>query len=143
MRAPPSFFGYQIFAALVPPSSACNLEDMMTLPLHYRLVSSGDLLLLRSRLLFAFASISARTIFLTTSRCESLEQLMAALNDISVAESPAPRTLLDCYNVSNYLCIGHANDLFYTRRLRRPREAQRFGPVGLHISEHNPGGYDI
>ncbi|KAG1728302.1 hypothetical protein EDD22DRAFT_415213 [Suillus occidentalis] len=53
MRAPPSFFGYQIFAALVPPSSACNLEDMMTLPLHYRLVSSGDPLLLRSRLLFA------------------------------------------------------------------------------------------
>ncbi|KAG1882917.1 hypothetical protein F4604DRAFT_312769 [Suillus subluteus] len=43
MRAPPSFFGYQIFAALVPLSSACNSEDMMTLLLHYWLVSSGDL----------------------------------------------------------------------------------------------------
>ncbi|KAG1810547.1 uncharacterized protein BJ212DRAFT_1377392 [Suillus subaureus] len=42
MRAPPSFFGYQIFAALVLPSSACNLEDMMTLLLHYWLASSGD-----------------------------------------------------------------------------------------------------
>ncbi|KAG1864221.1 hypothetical protein DFJ58DRAFT_656110 [Suillus subalutaceus] len=42
MRAPPSFFGYQIFAALVPLSSACNSEDMMTLLLHYWLVSSGD-----------------------------------------------------------------------------------------------------
>ncbi|KAH7929402.1 hypothetical protein BV22DRAFT_135418, partial [Leucogyrophana mollusca] len=42
MKAPPSFFGYQIFAALDPLSSACNSEDMMTLPLHYRLVSSGD-----------------------------------------------------------------------------------------------------
>ncbi|KAG1833772.1 hypothetical protein EV424DRAFT_1364033 [Suillus variegatus] len=41
MRAPPSFFGYQIFAALVPSSSACNSRDMMTLPLHYRPVSSG------------------------------------------------------------------------------------------------------
>ncbi|KAG1800020.1 uncharacterized protein BJ212DRAFT_767959 [Suillus subaureus] len=57
MRAPPSFFGYQIFAALVLPSSACNLEDMMTLPLQYRLVLSGDSLLLRSRLLFAIESI--------------------------------------------------------------------------------------
>ncbi|KAG2757688.1 hypothetical protein P692DRAFT_20203533 [Suillus brevipes Sb2] len=75
MRAPPSFFGYQIFAALVPLSSACNLEDMMTLPLHYRLVSSGDSLLLRSRLLFAYVLQflhEIRTIFLTTSRCESL-----------------------------------------------------------------------
>ncbi|KAG2075921.1 hypothetical protein BDR04DRAFT_1004780 [Suillus decipiens] len=42
MRAPPSFFGYQIFAALVPSSSACNSRDMMTLLLHYWLVSSGD-----------------------------------------------------------------------------------------------------
>ncbi|KAG2061824.1 hypothetical protein BDR06DRAFT_6969 [Suillus hirtellus] len=41
MRAPPSFFGYQIFAALVPSSSACNSRDMMTLLLHYWLVSSG------------------------------------------------------------------------------------------------------
>ncbi|KAG2111556.1 uncharacterized protein F5147DRAFT_685767 [Suillus discolor] len=41
MRAPPSFFGYQIFAALVLTSSACNSRDMMTLPLHYQLVSSG------------------------------------------------------------------------------------------------------
>ncbi|KAH7917719.1 hypothetical protein BV22DRAFT_930964, partial [Leucogyrophana mollusca] len=43
MEAPPPFFGYQIFAALDPLSSACNSEDAMTLPLHYRLVSSGDL----------------------------------------------------------------------------------------------------
>ncbi|KAG1775670.1 hypothetical protein EV702DRAFT_1115947 [Suillus placidus] len=57
MRAPPSFFGYQIFAALVLTSSACNSRDMMTLPLHYRLVSSGDSLLMRSRLLFAIESI--------------------------------------------------------------------------------------
>ncbi|KAG2131646.1 hypothetical protein DEU56DRAFT_453326 [Suillus clintonianus] len=57
MRAPPSFFGYQIFAALVSPSSACNLEDMMTLPLHYRLASSGDFFLLGSRLLFAIEPI--------------------------------------------------------------------------------------
>ncbi|OAX36581.1 hypothetical protein K503DRAFT_289077 [Rhizopogon vinicolor AM-OR11-026] len=42
MRAPPSFFGYQIFAALVSPSSACNSVSMMTLLLHFRLVSSGD-----------------------------------------------------------------------------------------------------
>ncbi|KAG2750032.1 hypothetical protein P692DRAFT_20730496 [Suillus brevipes Sb2] len=41
MRAPPSFFGYQIFAALVLLSSACNSRGVMTLPLHYRLVSSG------------------------------------------------------------------------------------------------------
>ncbi|KAG1730118.1 uncharacterized protein EDB91DRAFT_1338900 [Suillus paluster] len=45
MRAPPSFFGYQIFAALGSLSSACNSEDMMTLLLHYWLVSSGDLFL--------------------------------------------------------------------------------------------------
>ncbi|KAG1732675.1 uncharacterized protein EDB91DRAFT_1151470 [Suillus paluster] len=45
MRAPPSFFGYQIFAALVSTSSACNSESMMTLLLHYWLVSSGDSLL--------------------------------------------------------------------------------------------------
>ncbi|KAG2348453.1 hypothetical protein BDR05DRAFT_874297 [Suillus weaverae] len=44
MRAPPSFFGYQIFAALVSSSSACNSENMMTLLLHYWLVSSGDFL---------------------------------------------------------------------------------------------------
>ncbi|KAG0705330.1 hypothetical protein DFH29DRAFT_907386 [Suillus ampliporus] len=48
MRAPPSFFGYQIFAALVLSSSACNSEDVMTLLLHYWLASSGDLPLLRS-----------------------------------------------------------------------------------------------
>ncbi|OAX34920.1 hypothetical protein K503DRAFT_697824 [Rhizopogon vinicolor AM-OR11-026] len=42
MRAPPSFFGYQIFAALCTSSSACNLDDVMTLLLHYWLVSSGD-----------------------------------------------------------------------------------------------------
>ncbi|KAJ8585509.1 hypothetical protein M405DRAFT_407703 [Rhizopogon salebrosus TDB-379] len=42
MRAPPSFFGYQIFAALDSLSSACNLVDMMTLLLHFWLVSSGD-----------------------------------------------------------------------------------------------------
>ncbi|KAG1846355.1 hypothetical protein C8R48DRAFT_733216 [Suillus tomentosus] len=41
MRAPPSFFGYQIFAALVSSSSACNSEDMMTLLLHYWPASSG------------------------------------------------------------------------------------------------------
>ncbi|KAG1853744.1 hypothetical protein DFJ58DRAFT_391873 [Suillus subalutaceus] len=41
MRAPPSFFGYQIFAALVLSSSACNSRGVMTLLLHYRLVSSG------------------------------------------------------------------------------------------------------
>ncbi|KAG1783974.1 hypothetical protein EV702DRAFT_1056608 [Suillus placidus] len=46
MRAPPSFFGYQIFAALVSSSSACNSENMMTLLLHYWLVSSGDFLFL-------------------------------------------------------------------------------------------------
>ncbi|KAG2368577.1 hypothetical protein BDR07DRAFT_20449 [Suillus spraguei] len=45
MRAPPSFFGYQIFAALVLSSSACNLRGVMTLLLHYRLVSSGFLFL--------------------------------------------------------------------------------------------------
>ncbi|KAG2364925.1 hypothetical protein BDR07DRAFT_1400235 [Suillus spraguei] len=48
MRAPPSFFGYQIFAALVPSSSACNLRDMMTLLLHYWLASSGDSFFLSS-----------------------------------------------------------------------------------------------
>ncbi|KAH7926699.1 hypothetical protein BV22DRAFT_332925, partial [Leucogyrophana mollusca] len=42
MEAPPPFFGYQIFAALDPLSSACNSKGAMTLPLHYRLVSSGD-----------------------------------------------------------------------------------------------------
>ncbi|KAG1733705.1 hypothetical protein EDB19DRAFT_1207816 [Suillus lakei] len=57
MRAPPSFFGYQIFAALVPSSSACNSRGVMTLPLHYRPVSSGDSCLMRSRLLFAIGSI--------------------------------------------------------------------------------------
>ncbi|KIK40914.1 hypothetical protein CY34DRAFT_86451 [Suillus luteus UH-Slu-Lm8-n1] len=41
MRAPPSFFGYQIFAALVLLSSACNSRDLMTLLLHYWLASSG------------------------------------------------------------------------------------------------------
>ncbi|KAG1827276.1 uncharacterized protein BJ212DRAFT_1311281 [Suillus subaureus] len=41
MRAPPSFFGYQIFAALVLSSSACNLRGVMTLLLHYWLASSG------------------------------------------------------------------------------------------------------
>ncbi|KAG1757592.1 hypothetical protein EDB19DRAFT_1658068 [Suillus lakei] len=46
MRAPPSFFGYQIFAALVPLSSACNSKDMMTFPLHCRVVSSGDFFLI-------------------------------------------------------------------------------------------------
>ncbi|KAN0092766.1 hypothetical protein V8E55_003550, partial [Tylopilus felleus] len=35
MRAPPSFFGYLIFVALVLASSACNSGDVMTLPLHY------------------------------------------------------------------------------------------------------------
>ncbi|KAG2154830.1 hypothetical protein DEU56DRAFT_770664 [Suillus clintonianus] len=50
MRAPPSFFGYQIFAALVLTSSACNSRDMMTLPLHYWLASSGDLFLMFSLL---------------------------------------------------------------------------------------------
>ncbi|KAG1898739.1 uncharacterized protein F5891DRAFT_1147967 [Suillus fuscotomentosus] len=45
MRAPPSFFGYQIFAALVSSSSACNSEDMMTLLLHYWPASSGVSLL--------------------------------------------------------------------------------------------------
>ncbi|KAG0693918.1 hypothetical protein DFH29DRAFT_881102 [Suillus ampliporus] len=35
MRAPPSFFGYQIFTALVSSSSACNSKDVMTLLLHY------------------------------------------------------------------------------------------------------------
>ncbi|KAG2044867.1 hypothetical protein BDR03DRAFT_937416 [Suillus americanus] len=44
MRAPPSFFGYQIFAALVLSSSACNLRGVMTLLLHYWLASSGDFL---------------------------------------------------------------------------------------------------
>ena len=43
MRAPPSLFGYLIFAAPVPPSSACNSAGAMTLLLHYRLVLSGDL----------------------------------------------------------------------------------------------------
>ncbi|KAG2078389.1 hypothetical protein BDR04DRAFT_305825 [Suillus decipiens] len=56
MRAPPSFFGYQIFAALVLSSSACNWRGVMTLLLHYRLVSSGDSLLMGSCLLFALAS---------------------------------------------------------------------------------------
>ncbi|KAG2143305.1 hypothetical protein BD769DRAFT_1348216 [Suillus cothurnatus] len=46
MRALPSFFGYQIFAALVSSSSACNSEDVMTLLLHYWLVSLGDFLFL-------------------------------------------------------------------------------------------------
>ncbi|KAG2363597.1 hypothetical protein BDR07DRAFT_1403669 [Suillus spraguei] len=57
MRAPPSFFGYQIFAALVFSSSACNSRGVMTLPLHYRLVSSGDSLLMGPCLLFALASL--------------------------------------------------------------------------------------
>ena len=56
MRAPPSFFGYQIFAALVPVSSACTSGDVMTLPLQYRLVSSGDLP--RFCLLFAGSPLS-------------------------------------------------------------------------------------
>ena len=47
MEALPPFFGYQIFAALVLMSSACNSGDMMTLLLQYWLVLSGDL--------FAFA----------------------------------------------------------------------------------------
>ncbi|KAG2032727.1 hypothetical protein BDR03DRAFT_741181 [Suillus americanus] len=55
MRAPPSFFGYQIFAALVPLSSACNSEDMMTLLLHYWLASSGDFLFWIS---FSLCSVS-------------------------------------------------------------------------------------
>ncbi|KZP20602.1 hypothetical protein FIBSPDRAFT_742134, partial [Athelia psychrophila] len=38
--------GYLIFAALVLLCSACNTEDVMTLVLHYRLVSSGDPLFL-------------------------------------------------------------------------------------------------
>ncbi|KAG1825919.1 uncharacterized protein BJ212DRAFT_1316964 [Suillus subaureus] len=42
MRAPPSFFGYQIFAALVLSSSACNLRGVMTLLLHYWLALLGD-----------------------------------------------------------------------------------------------------
>ncbi|KAG2143926.1 hypothetical protein BD769DRAFT_1636710 [Suillus cothurnatus] len=57
MRALPSFFGYQIFAALALPSSACNSEDMMILPLQYWLASSGHSLILQSRLLFAIESI--------------------------------------------------------------------------------------
>ncbi|KAG2344589.1 hypothetical protein BDR05DRAFT_168108 [Suillus weaverae] len=57
MRAPPSFFGYQIFAALVLSSSACNSRGVMTLLLHYWLASSGDSSLMRSRLLFAIESI--------------------------------------------------------------------------------------
>ena len=43
MEAPPSFFGYQIFATLVPVSSACNSRIVMTLLLQYWLVLSGDL----------------------------------------------------------------------------------------------------
>jgi len=43
MEALPPFFGYQIFAALVLASSACNSEDVMTLLLQYWLVLSGDL----------------------------------------------------------------------------------------------------
>ena len=42
MEALPPFFGYQIFAALVPMSSACNSGDVMTLLLQYWLVLSGD-----------------------------------------------------------------------------------------------------
>ena len=42
MEALPPLFGYQIFAALVLMSSACNSEDMMTLLLQYWLVLSGD-----------------------------------------------------------------------------------------------------
>ena len=42
MEALPPFFGYQIFAALVLMSSACNSGDVMTLLLQYWLVLSGD-----------------------------------------------------------------------------------------------------
>ena len=42
MEALPPLFGYQIFAALVPMSSACNSGGMMTLLLQYWLVLSGD-----------------------------------------------------------------------------------------------------
>ncbi|KAL4066716.1 hypothetical protein J3A83DRAFT_4259097 [Scleroderma citrinum] len=42
MGAPLPFFGYQIFAALVLASSACNSKDVMTLLLQYWLVLSGD-----------------------------------------------------------------------------------------------------
>ena len=46
MEALPPFFGYQIFAALVLMSSACNSGDVMTLLLQYWLVLSGDPFLL-------------------------------------------------------------------------------------------------
>ncbi|KAJ4482765.1 hypothetical protein C8J55DRAFT_42680, partial [Lentinula edodes] len=49
-RAPPSVFGYLIFAALVPSCSACNTGDVMTLLLQYWLASSGDLV-------FSFSSL--------------------------------------------------------------------------------------
>jgi len=52
MRAQPSFIGYQIFVALVSPSSACNSEDTMTLLLHYQLLLSGDYSLMWSHILF-------------------------------------------------------------------------------------------
>ena len=42
MEALPPFFGYQIFAALILVSSACNSGDVMTLLLQYWLVLSGD-----------------------------------------------------------------------------------------------------
>ncbi|KAJ3827536.1 hypothetical protein F5880DRAFT_1474355, partial [Lentinula raphanica] len=43
--APPSVFGYLIFAALVLLCSACNTGDGMTLLLQYWLASSGDFFL--------------------------------------------------------------------------------------------------
>ncbi|KAL4072998.1 hypothetical protein V8B97DRAFT_1956147 [Scleroderma yunnanense] len=42
MGAPPSLFGYLIFAALVLASSACNSKDVMTSLLQYWLALSGD-----------------------------------------------------------------------------------------------------
>ncbi|KAH7923710.1 hypothetical protein BV22DRAFT_568018, partial [Leucogyrophana mollusca] len=44
MEASPPVFGYHIFATLDLSSSACNSGGAITLPLHDRLVSSGDLL---------------------------------------------------------------------------------------------------
>ncbi|KZP06700.1 hypothetical protein FIBSPDRAFT_939884 [Athelia psychrophila] len=53
--------GYLIFAALAPLCSACNTGDVMTLVLHYCLVSSGDPLFLLAMFCLQFQLGRRRT----------------------------------------------------------------------------------